>query len=319
MGAAARTVMLTGTGFTTGHLARLADAGLRPVMASPDDVGRIARDAHGYVLGGDERVTAETLDAMPALEAISFVGVGLSQFVDCPAARRRGVALMSTPGLMADAVAEHTVGFLIGLQRGLFRHNEAAKHGAIRINETRALSDSTIGIVGLGRIGLETARQLRYGAARGAQLLYWSRSRKAEAEDELNIRFASLPDIFARSDSILLLLAISAETRGIVGEALLAHIQAPIFLVNTAAAELVDPWVLRAALDQGRIAGAAFDGYWREPLPSPDSDPFGLLSYPDGKFVLTPHVAAKASNAWPRMIDAAVENLVRHFGCGHDL
>jgi len=317
MGRALRTVMLTGIGFHSGHFERLAAARLRPIMASPDELGRLGREAYGYVLGGDERITQDVLDAMPMLEAISFVGVGLAQFVDCPAARSRGIALMNTPGLMVDAVTEHTLGFLLGLQRGLFRHNDAAKHGRIHIGETQALSDSTVGIVGLGRIGLEVARQLRAGVARGAELLYWSRSQHIEVEAELDIRFASLPDIFARSNSVLLLLAAPPETHGIIGEELFARIQAPIFLINTAAAELVDPWALRAALDQGRIAGAAFDGYWQEPLPPPSSDPFGLLSYSDSKFVVTPHVAAKASNAWPRMVDAAVENLVRHFGAGN--
>lgn len=314
---AAKMVMLTGTGFQSGHLERLAAAGLRPVMASPDELGRIGRDAHGYVLGGDERITTGVLDAMPMLEAISFVGVGLAQFVDCAAARSRGVALMNTPGLMVDAVVEHSLGFLLGLQRGLFRHNEATKRGRIHIGETQALSDSTIGLVGLGRIGLEAARQLREGVATGAELLYWSRSRKMQVETELDIRFACLIEIFERSNSVLLFLAAPPETHGIIGEKLFARIQAPIFLVNTAAAELVAPWALRAALDQGRIAGAAFDGYWQEPLPPPSSDPFGLLAYPDGKFIVTPHVAAKASSAWPRMIDAAVENLVRHFGGGN--
>ena len=317
MGTDPKAVMLTGTGFQAGHLERLAAAGLRPVMASPDEVDRVGREAYGYVLGGDERVTPDVLGAMPMLEAISFVGVGVAQFVDCTAAQRRGVALMNTSGLMVDAVAEHTLGFLLGLQRGLFRHNHVAKRGSIHIGETQALSESTIGIVGLGRIGLEAARRLRRGVAPGAELLYWSRSRKVGAETELDVRFASLSDIFARANSILLLLAATPETRGIIGERLFARIQAPAFLVNTAGAELVDPWALRAALDQGQIAGAAFDGYWKEPLPPPSSDQFGLLSYPDDKFVVTPHVAAKTSNTWPRMVDAAVENLVRYFGGGY--
>ncbi len=317
MGVSDGRVMLTGPGIHPQHLAKLEAAGLRPAMAAPEELARIGREAQGYVLGGDERVTADVLDAMPLLQAISLVGVGLAQFVDCAAAQRRGVVLMNTPGLMTDAVVEHTIGFLLGLQRGLFRHNEAVKRGGMPIGETKALSDSTIGIVGLGRIGHEAARQLR-SAARSAELLYWSRSRKPEAEAQLDIRFTPLPDVFARSDSILLLLAATPETRGLIGEALFACVQKPIFLVNTAGAELVDPAALRAALDEGRVAGAAFDGYWHEPLPPPANDPFGLLSRPDSQFIVSPHVAAKASNAWPRMVDAAVGNLARHFGGAND-
>ena len=70
---------------------------------------------------------------------------------------------------------------------------------------------------------------------------------------------------------------------------------------------------MKRALESGRVAAAAFDGYWEEPLPEPGSDPFGLLALPDSRFVVTPHTAAKSVGTWPRMIDVAVDNVVRAF------
>lgn len=316
MADAGRQVILTGEGYTADHFGRLRAAGFDPVHLDEETLPtRSLVDAHGYVLGGDERLTASLLDSMKALEAISFVGTGIGQFVDCPAAQARGVALMNTPGLMVDAVAEHSLGLLIGLQRGLFHHNEAVKRGAPRPAATRSLADSTVGVVGLGPIGLKVARQLR--ETLGCELLYWSRTPKPEVEAELGIGYAELDEMFARVDSVLLLLASTPETRAIVGQHLFEAIRVPMFLVNTAAAELVDPHALRAAIDDGRIVAAAFDGYWQEPLPPPADDPYGLLSYPDGKFVVTPHVAAKTTRAWPRMVDAAVDNLLGHFEAAH--
>jgi phosphoglycerate dehydrogenase-like enzyme len=223
---------------------------------------------------------------------------------------------MNTPGLMTGAVAEHTLGLLLGLQRGLFGHNEAVKRGGARPGPTLALGDSTIGIVGMGAIGQEVARRLRAGF--GSDLLYWSRTRRPAAEEALGMANAELAELFGRADAVLLLLASAPETRGIVAARLFDAVRRPIFLVNTAAADLVDPAALRQALDDGRVAAAAFDGYWDEPLPSPAEDRFGLLSCPDSRFVVTPHVAAKTTTAWPRMVDSAVANLLRHFEGDHD-
>lgn len=130
--------------------------------------------------------------------------------------------------------------------------------------------------------------------------------------------YAEPVELFGRADAVLLLLASEPETRGIIAARVFDAIRRPIFLVNTAAADLVDPTALSRALDDGRVAAAAFDGYWEEPLPCPAEDRFGLLRYPDSRFVVTPHVAAKTTTAWPRMVDSAVANLLRHFEGDHD-
>lgn len=310
------TVLLSGDDYTSDQLARLDAAGLEPVRVGRGQVSaEIARDARFYLLGGEERLAATDLMRMRALKAISFVGTGISQFVDCTAARRRTITLMTTPGLMTGAVAEHTLGLLLGLQRGLFAHNDAAKRLGVPPAPTVALCESTIGIVGLGTIGREIARQLRAGP--GPALLYWSRTRKPDAEAALDIVFAELPQLFEKATSILLMLACTTETKRIISDEILRAIRKPVFLVNTAAAELVDPGALARALDDGRVAAAAFDGYWQEPLPSAADDRHGLLSRADAAFVVTPHVAAKTTGAWPRMVEAAVCNLIRHVEAGH--
>lgn len=306
-------IILTGHGFSHSHIEKLRSAGLTPIhFADGTEVAKSSIDAVGYVLGGDERINLSVLATMPRLRAISFVGSGIQQFVDCKAARARNIALMRTPGPMVDAVAEHTIGLLIGLQRGLFGYNQTSKLGVAVPSNTLSLSDARIGLIGLGPIGFRVAEHLH--SMFGCRLKYWSRTRKYDAEIGLKLEYSAFDEILSQVDCAIILLAATPETCGIINKKVLSSIREPIGLINTAAAELVDPDALCNALEDGRVFAAAFDGYWQEPLPLPGDDPFGLLSYPDSKFIVTPHVAAKSTRAWPRMIDMAVDNLVEYLG-----
>lgn len=308
-------ILLSGTGFTVAHLDRLRGAGFAPQYVGVGTAITQTKCAVGYILGGDERLAASVLETMPQLKAISYVGSGIQLFVDCEYAAARGIALMRTPGPMVDAVAEHTLGLLVGLHRGLFRFNEEVKQGRATPATTLSLCDARVGIIGLGPIGLRMAHLLR--SSFDCTIRYWSRARKPEAEVRLDLEYVGLHEIFQQVDCVVILLAANPQTRSIIDQELLGSIREPIIVVNTAAAEVVDPVALRQALDEGRILSAAFDGYWQEPLPPPDHDPWGLLSYPDSKFVITPHVAAKSTRAWPRMLDMAVDNLINYFGGCH--
>jgi phosphogluconate 2-dehydrogenase len=263
-----------------------------------------------YVLGGDERLDASALSFAHHLALISFVGTGYGSFIDEDAARSRSIAIRSTPGVMTIAVAEHTMGLLLGLVRGLFRQNEAVKRSG-SWETTRELRTLTVGIVGLGSIGTRVAQLLRRGFA--SRVIYTSRTRKPDLEADLGLTFVDAHTLFSAADAVILLAPTTPETVGAFGADYLLRMKAGSFLVNTASAGLVDPTALSEALRSGRVSAAAFDGYWIEPLPAPASDPFGLLTLPDGQFVVTPHTAAKTIGTWDAMIDAAVQNLVLFF------
>ena len=303
-------VLLTGGGYDPADVARLSGLGFEVVhreVISLDELEALIPSVDAYVLGGDERLDAGLLDRAARLRVISFVGTGFGDFIDTEAAARRSIAIRNTPGVASPAVVEHTIGLLLGLARGLFAHNDAVKRGGTPPGSTPELSSLSVGIVGLGDIGGRVARALRGGF--GVDVTYASRTRKPALEAELGLRHRELRELFAEVDAVLLLTSVTPETAGFVGEELLGASDRPILLVDTAAARLVDPAALRAALDRGRVRAAAFDGYWIEPLPAVADDPFGLLGYPDGRFVVTPHVAAKTPQTWNRMVAMAVDNL----------
>lgn len=303
-------ILLTGPGYTDEALARLRELGHEPLhraAISRAELLALVPSVDAYVLGGDERLDAEAIAAAERLQLISFVGTGYGDFVDVAAASKRGIRIANTPSIAGPAVAEHTLGLLLGTMRGLFAHNEGAKRGFEPPGATVELRDCRVGIVGLGDVGTRVARILRRGF--DAAVAYHSRTRKQALEAELGLEPRDLRRLFADCDAVVLLAPIAPETIHMVGRELLQTARPGLRLVNTAGARLVEPEALRQALLDGRIGAAAFDSYWLEPLPSPGADPFGLLSLPDSRFVVTPHVAAKTTGAWRRMVQRAVDNV----------
>lgn len=310
-----RRVLITGTGFTRSHIARIEAVGYsvsHRTVIEPGELRELLPTVSAYVLGGDERLGADELRRAKQLKLISFVGSGFEAFVDQREAAVRGIAITNTPETATAAVVEHTVGMILGVVRQLFDQNERAKRGGTPLLETSGLSQMPVGIVGMGRIGMPVARILRQGF--GCPVVYTNRTRKPAVEAELGLMYASLDDLFRHVQLVVLLVAYSPETNHIVNDGALAAARDGLMLVNTASAHLVDPVALRARLESGKVKAAAFDGYWIEPLPAPADDPFGLLTMSDARFVVTPHTAAKTVGTWSRMIDAAVDNIVDRAG-----
>jgi glyoxylate reductase len=310
-----KTVLVTGDDYSPAHWHALAAAGIevlhRGGNISSAELETLLPSIDGYLLGGVERLEAAELAKATRLKSISFVGTGYGAFIDAAAAARYGIEITNTPGVMAPAVVEHTIGLMLGMRRNLFALNEAIKKSASCSVGSEELAAASVGIVGMGAIGERLARVLHDGF--GCNLLYYSRTRKPSLENELGIMYRELDDLFRASDMVVLLVPTSAETKGFVDERRLGLMKENAILINTAGATLVDPKALSRALLEGRLQSAAFDGYYIEPLPKVADDPFGLLSLPDGRFVVTPHSAAKTPESWRRMVDMAVGNIVDCF------
>jgi phosphoglycerate dehydrogenase-like enzyme len=309
-----RRILLTGSGYTQEHFARLESLAfevIHEVEIAPARFRSLLPTVDAHILGGSERLDSAAIASATRLRVISFVGTGYGAFVNEAAARARGIEILNTPSVMAQDVAEHTVGLLLGLARGLFAQNESVKRLGSCPQSTLGLANTVVGIVGMGAIGARVARILTKGF--GCKTLYTSRSRKAALENELGLEFFNLDELFAAADAVLLLLPTTPETTNLVNEYRLSIARPGFIIINTASAQLVEPNALRRALDCGQVAAAAFDGYWAEPLPEPASDPYGLLALPDSRFVVTPHTAAKSSGTWSHMVDMAVDNVARAF------
>src|SRR3989338_3146593 len=158
-------ICLTGAGYTDQHYAKLREKQFEITHVAEDltqtELQKILPGFDAYVLGGNERFTDNELRLADKLRVISFVGTGYSSFIDEKSAIKYNVAIRNTPAVMAPAVAEHAIGFLIGLQRQLFEQNSEVKQSCVKPHLTHELSSLCIGIVGLGEIGSRIARILR--------------------------------------------------------------------------------------------------------------------------------------------------------------
>jgi glyoxylate reductase len=306
-------ILLTGNGYSNNQLLQIKSLNfniLHIPEVDSDTLTQVIPDLDAYILGGSERLDANFIAKADKLEFISFVGTGYGTFIDAEAAKQKGITIANTPEIMTNAVTEHTLGLLIGLARGLFAQNEASKR-LNSWNRTKELSHLKIGIVGMGRIGTKVAKILTQGF--NCTVYYTALSKKENLESEIGIQFADIDRLFAESDVIILLVPSTPQTYNIVNWERLSLARPGLMLINTASANLVDPSALLRALENGLVDSAAFDGYWKEPLPDPQDDSYGFLKLPDSQFVITPHSAAKTKGTWERMISMAVDNLLQYY------
>jgi len=314
-----KSVLVTGSDIDESYLSRLRDAGFEvhnPTQdLTEDELIEELRGKHAYLLGGLERATAGALESADELELVAFLGVGYESFVATDVATRRGIAVTNTPGAMVTSVAEMTIGLMLSLTRKITWMNGRLKQGLeASPGKSSDLRGRTAGIVGLGAIGAQVARILT--TAFGMNVIYFSRTPKPQLESDLGISYAPLDELLRSADVISLHVPTTAETTPLIGDKELVRMKETAILVNTARAEVVEPGALRKALESRSIAGAAYDGYYIEPLPSPKDDPHGLLSLADDVFIVTPHVASLTHGSWNGMSELAVESIESFFANG---
>lgn len=251
---------------------------------------------------GLEQIDAALLDACPRLTVISKFGVGLDN-VDLAYCARRGIAVLSTPGVNASAVAELTLGFMIAASRRialgthLLKSGRWVKHGGVQ-----ALG-KTVGLVGLGHVGKRTARLLQ---SVGCPVLAHDLLDLRDYCTAHDVRFCALDELLAESDFVSLHVPLTAATRGMIGRAQLARMRPSAFLINTSRGGIVDETALAEALESGRLAGAASDVFAEEPTRNAR-----LLALES--FIGTAHIGGNSREAITAVGLAAIENLVAHF------
>jgi len=315
-----KSVLVTGKDIEDRYLDELRAVGLQ--VTNPKDHLQEAeliealRGKQGYLLAGLERATESVIRAASDLELIAFLGVGYQSFVAYEVATELGIAITNTPGAMVTSVAEITVGHLIGLRRRItFLSNEAKRGHGVEQKSTD-LAGQTVGIIGMGAIGSRVARMLSQGL--GMRVIYASRTAKPGIESELHARQVSLDELLRSADVVSLHVPVTPETTALLGKRELGLLKPSALIVNTARAELIDGHALYSALSEGQIAGAAFDGYYVEPLPQPKDDPYRLLSLGDERFLITPHIASLTEDSWNRMTEMAIGSIKSFFATGDD-
>src|SRR5579884_3607951 len=236
-------------------------------------------DADALIARSAVDVSAEVLKSAHKLRVIGRAGVGVDN-IDLDAATKAGIAVMNTPGANAVAVAEQTIGMMLAMARHLCRADALTHAGKWEKKSLQGteLRGKTLGIIGLGRIGMEVARRAR---AFGMEMIGHDPFVSISVAKEQGIRLAALDEVYAAADYITLHVGLTPQTAGMINQDSIGKMKKGVRLVNCARGELVNEPDLAQALKQGHIAAAAIDVFTEEP---PKNSPLLTLE----NVILTP-------------------------------
>ena len=245
-------------------------------------------DANAVLVRSATHIDADVLAAAPRLTVVARAGVGLDN-VDVDAATTRGVMVINAPTSNITSAAEHAIALLLAVARHIPSANASLKAGEWKRSTFSGveLLDKTVGIVGLGKIGVLVAQRL---ASFGTSIIAYDPYVQPARAAQLGITLVSLEDLLAQSDFISIHLPKTPETLGLIGETELNLVKPGVRIVNAARGGLIDEEALAAALADGRVAGAGIDVYAKEPCT--DSPLFAL-----DNVVVTPHLGASTVEA----------------------
>jgi D-3-phosphoglycerate dehydrogenase / 2-oxoglutarate reductase len=246
------------------------------------------KDADALIVRSAVDVNAEILRSAQKLRVIGRAGVGVDN-IDLEAATKAGIAVMNTPGANAVAVAEHTLALMLALARHLCRADSTTRAGKWEKKSLQGteLRGKTLGIVGLGRIGMEVARRAR---AFDMKVVAHDPFVAAAVAREQDIQLAELDQIYAQADYVTLHVGLTPQTGGMINEKSLARMKKGVRIINCARGELLDETAVAAALASKHIGGIALDVFTEEP---PMHSPLLALE----NVIATPHIAGSTNEA----------------------
>ncbi len=270
-----------------------------------DDLLKHAGNFDGAVCGDDRFSERVLLACRPRLKVISKWGTGIDS-IDREAAARLGVQVRNTPNAFTLPVADSVLGYMLAFARRLYWMDQDVKAGKWHKVMCRSLSECTLGVVGVGNVGKAVLRRAR---AFGMELL--GNDIVPIASDfvlENGVEMTSLPELLARSDFVSLNCDLNPTSYHLINAATLSMMRNDAVLINMARGPVVEESSLVAALQEGRIAGAALDVFEGEPLP-PDSPLCEMENV-----LLAPHNGNSSPAAWERVHWNTIRNLVDGLG-----
>jgi D-3-phosphoglycerate dehydrogenase len=254
------------------------------IKSLPDELA----DADALIVRSAVQADAALLEHAPKLRVIGRAGVGVDN-IDTAAATKRGIVVINTPGANAVAVAELTLGLMISMARQIPKAN-ASLHSGVwdkKSLQGSELRGKTLGIVGLGRIGLEVARR---AAAFGMELIAYDPFLAPVVARENGVILTSLDQVFNSADYLTLHVGLTTQTEGMINAHSIAIMKTGVRIVNCARGELIVDQALAEALQSGKVAGAALDVFHKEPLK--DS-----VYFNQPNVLLSPHIAGATDEA----------------------
>ena len=237
--------------------------------------------------------------ACPDLRIVSLWGTG-TDHVDAEAAVRHGVTVTNTPGVSAVAMAEHTLTLMLSAARRIPEVDAETKAGGWPRAFVTQLHGKTLGVIGLGAIGRQTARIAR---GIGMTVVAWTMHPNPDLAHELSVELVELDELCRLSDVVSLHLRQSPDTMGFIGSREFASMKPTAIFINTARGPIVDEAALIEALEEKRIAAAGLDVFDAEPLPR--GHPLTNLS----NVVLTPHSGGATREALEAGLKLSIDNV----------
>lgn len=286
------------------HFAVVANQDDRPM--APAELAAFTAGASGLLCTGSERVDAALLAACPTLKICANMAVGYNN-LDLDAMTRAGVLATNTPDVLTETTADFGFALLMAAARRITEGEHFLRAGrwlrwSYEMFAGQEIHGSTLGIIGMGRIGQGIARRGAFGF--GMRVIYHNRSRlDPAAEAACRASYVSKQELLQTADHVVLVLPYSAASHHTIGAAELASMKPTAVLVNIARGGIVDDAALAQALRDGRIAAAGLDVFEGEPRVNP-----ALLALPN--VVLTPHIASASLPTRLAMADLAADNLI---------
>jgi gluconate 2-dehydrogenase len=284
-------------------------------LFTPTQLAEKLQGHAGAITTGTERIDAALLAACPQLKVVANMAVGFNNF-DVPAMTAAGVQATNTPDVLTETTADFGFALLMATARRVTESEHFLRAGKwtkwrYDMFAGTEVHGSTLGIIGMGRIGQGIARRASHGF--GMQVIYHNRSRlSAELESQCQARYVSKTELLQQADHVMLVVPYSAESHHTIGAAELALMKPTATLVNIARGGIVDDAALAKALQEGSIASAGLDVFEGEPKVHPE-----LLKCDN--VVLTPHIASATVKTRKAMAQLAADNLVAYLTRGQAL
>ncbi len=270
---------------------------------------------HGVLTNGGERINADVLAACPQLKICANMAVGYNNF-DVPAMTAAGVLATNAPDVLTETTADFGFALLMATARRITESEHFLRAGlwtrwCYDMFASAEVHGTTLGIIGMGRIGQAIARRGALGF--GMKVIYHNRSRlDAATESDCKASYVSKETLLKTADHVMLVVPYSAASHHTIGAAELALMKPTATLVNIARGGIVDDAALAIALREKRIAAAGLDVFEGEPKVHPD-----LLTVPN--VVLTPHIASATLGTRLAMANLAADNLIGYLLHGKPL
>ncbi|HPN38774.1 MAG TPA: D-glycerate dehydrogenase [Melioribacteraceae bacterium] len=269
-----------------------------------DEIIKLAKESDGLITLLSDKIDKDVIDALPNCKVIANYAVGYNN-IDVKYAKQKKIIVTNTPDVLTHSTADLAVSLVMACARNIIAGEKMVRENkfkgwAPKLLLGVELFGKTVGIIGAGRIGIETAKRLK---AFGTEIIYYSKSKKREFEEQIGAKKVKLDELLLNSDIISLHIPLTDETNNLLNKEKLQLLKNSAILINTARGEVIDEEFLIEMLRSKKIYAAGFDVYQNEPQINKE-----LLKLEN--VVLLPHLGSATFEARNKMAELAANNVI---------